>query len=80
MVRFLRIGEVAEYLHLSDTSVRAIPEDQLPTARTPTKGGHRRYDPVAVARYMREHGMTVPAKLAADEAKRLADLEQEPPE
>lgn len=65
MGRWLRTSEVADLLHLSVSSVRLIPESELPVDRTPTPGRHRRYDPAKVAAYMRQHGLVVPDKLTA---------------
>lgn len=55
------MGEVAEVLGYSVSTVKRIPREDLPYSESP--GGQRRYEKSDVAAYLREQGRAVPVEL-----------------
>lgn len=58
----LTVSEAANHLDFSVTTVKSIPQDDLPYSTTPK--GHRRYEPADLIRYLQAKGRRVPPELA----------------
>ena len=57
------MSQTAERLRIAPSTVRLIPEAELPFERTP--GGHRRYDPEVVEEYAQRKGIAPPKERAS---------------